>query len=368
MKIGRNDPCPCGSGKKYKKCCLNKEESDFFIGDDIFYSEIEPLYKNLEFEINTYLEFELSLPFQIALEDKSLFSFKKENCILHYLYKLQKRNETVVEHKDLSVEKYYTSVIIGISYNSDNYQENISSEEIINILFDYSLKELNKQIIAYTVCTKDYSCFRINKEALFPIVAINLVNLEEKISNKSLFILHMNVHYQKDNIHHNKIKDFIRHYNIYNEQTNPLLHAESYVLKANRKFREGFYDEAVISIQTSIEILIRIIYKEILVCSNYTEIDIQNKLEDESFMSIVKRKLSQYLGGTWDITRSGTAIQEWYDDTYSMRNKIVHAGYYPTFEETDLSINAAMKFRGFIFYRVRANKTKYARLNEYFTY
>lgn len=25
MKIGRNDPCPCGSGKKYKKCCLLKE-------------------------------------------------------------------------------------------------------------------------------------------------------------------------------------------------------------------------------------------------------------------------------------------------------------------------------------------------------
>ncbi len=24
-KVGRNDPCPCGSGKKYKKCCLNKE-------------------------------------------------------------------------------------------------------------------------------------------------------------------------------------------------------------------------------------------------------------------------------------------------------------------------------------------------------
>ena len=27
MKIGRNDPCPCGSGKKYKKCCINKMES-----------------------------------------------------------------------------------------------------------------------------------------------------------------------------------------------------------------------------------------------------------------------------------------------------------------------------------------------------
>ena len=25
MSIGRNDPCPCGSGKKYKKCCLEKD-------------------------------------------------------------------------------------------------------------------------------------------------------------------------------------------------------------------------------------------------------------------------------------------------------------------------------------------------------
>jgi len=23
-KVGRNDPCPCGSGKKYKHCCMNK--------------------------------------------------------------------------------------------------------------------------------------------------------------------------------------------------------------------------------------------------------------------------------------------------------------------------------------------------------
>ncbi len=24
MKTGRNQPCPCGSGLKYKQCCLNK--------------------------------------------------------------------------------------------------------------------------------------------------------------------------------------------------------------------------------------------------------------------------------------------------------------------------------------------------------
>ena len=28
MKINRNDPCPCGSGKKYKKCCLGRTVSE----------------------------------------------------------------------------------------------------------------------------------------------------------------------------------------------------------------------------------------------------------------------------------------------------------------------------------------------------
>ena len=26
-KVGRNDPCPCGSGKKYKNCCMNKDQA-----------------------------------------------------------------------------------------------------------------------------------------------------------------------------------------------------------------------------------------------------------------------------------------------------------------------------------------------------
>jgi hypothetical protein len=29
-KVGRNDPCPCGSGKKFKKCCLRKRGSGLF--------------------------------------------------------------------------------------------------------------------------------------------------------------------------------------------------------------------------------------------------------------------------------------------------------------------------------------------------
>ncbi len=28
MKLGRNDPCHCGSGNKYKKCCLPKDAAE----------------------------------------------------------------------------------------------------------------------------------------------------------------------------------------------------------------------------------------------------------------------------------------------------------------------------------------------------
>lgn len=30
-KIGRNDSCPCGSGKKYKNCCLNTGKYENYI-------------------------------------------------------------------------------------------------------------------------------------------------------------------------------------------------------------------------------------------------------------------------------------------------------------------------------------------------
>jgi tetratricopeptide (TPR) repeat protein len=42
MKTGRNDPCPCGSGKKYKKCCLNAV-SPIETNSRFFYSDLDKL-------------------------------------------------------------------------------------------------------------------------------------------------------------------------------------------------------------------------------------------------------------------------------------------------------------------------------------
>ncbi|HSL84651.1 MAG TPA: SEC-C metal-binding domain-containing protein [Thermoanaerobaculia bacterium] len=34
MTVGRNAPCPCGSGKKYKRCCLGLDRAAGAAGGD----------------------------------------------------------------------------------------------------------------------------------------------------------------------------------------------------------------------------------------------------------------------------------------------------------------------------------------------
>jgi uncharacterized protein YecA (UPF0149 family) len=33
-KVGRNEPCPCGSGKKYKKCCFDTEKANYRVKNE----------------------------------------------------------------------------------------------------------------------------------------------------------------------------------------------------------------------------------------------------------------------------------------------------------------------------------------------
>lgn len=46
-KPGRNDPCPCGSGKKYKRCCLPADEAAERLAQEVF-SDDEPV--DLDFD------------------------------------------------------------------------------------------------------------------------------------------------------------------------------------------------------------------------------------------------------------------------------------------------------------------------------
>lgn len=50
QKIGRNDPCPCGSGKKYKYCCLRKTDNPNYSDVSNFIGLHKELRKNARFK------------------------------------------------------------------------------------------------------------------------------------------------------------------------------------------------------------------------------------------------------------------------------------------------------------------------------
>ena len=51
MKIGRNEPCPCGSGKKYKGCCLGKQSEP---SQTLYYRRLSEAYDRLSERLLPY--------------------------------------------------------------------------------------------------------------------------------------------------------------------------------------------------------------------------------------------------------------------------------------------------------------------------
>jgi len=67
MKWGRNDPCPCGSGKKYKDCCRENRVADFLR------HKWQRLAQDLQDKLLNYAEEERFIPdseeaFQVYLD------------------------------------------------------------------------------------------------------------------------------------------------------------------------------------------------------------------------------------------------------------------------------------------------------------
>jgi SEC-C motif len=68
MKIGRNEPCPCGSGKKHKRCCLRKDEVVVAMDEDgpRGRSLESRVYRRLVEELMNYLGTEENNPDLVA--------------------------------------------------------------------------------------------------------------------------------------------------------------------------------------------------------------------------------------------------------------------------------------------------------------
>ena len=91
MTVGRNDPCPCGSGKKYKKCCLIKENIIELAEHrrEKFYTEKQHLVEKVgnflqkQIPLKEYNQLKTTL---IERADKSIEKDLEESFFTYWLY------------------------------------------------------------------------------------------------------------------------------------------------------------------------------------------------------------------------------------------------------------------------------------------
>jgi hypothetical protein len=90
MKIGRNDPCPCGSGKKYKRCCLKNNVADNSPGSPLAEAkaEVRKLMEEKEFSSLEELQAQVDTIYQqrnqAPLEDFQGLSPMQIHRILYF--------------------------------------------------------------------------------------------------------------------------------------------------------------------------------------------------------------------------------------------------------------------------------------------
>lgn len=88
--IGRNDPCPCGSGKKYKKCCMIKSTvgygTDEFLKSKIVQDLLEFSKNNYKDAIDEAFEFFWHDFNPFESNDKELVDFCETNFMEWFIY------------------------------------------------------------------------------------------------------------------------------------------------------------------------------------------------------------------------------------------------------------------------------------------
>ena len=154
MKVGRNDPCPCGSGKKYKNCCLKTNDANLKIKSIVnqFYGVIKSINNDLiaksnktDYRSTSFID---AMDLAITSNTLSLIKGYMQNNCCSITNALNMRN--ILEHYVLVLMDEAGDItesqkeLFNVQYSLIEYQ--CYKDKIINITRDIiGFKELNKE-------------------------------------------------------------------------------------------------------------------------------------------------------------------------------------------------------------------------------
>ena len=149
-KIGRNDPCPCGSGKKHKKCCLGKDiifteeavkHPSSTNASDVLDDDVDEELEDIDFGDDFLLE--MMDAFQQLSLDIRMRALKKKSHIIEY----QKARKLHSEIVNSMMDDYYNGKFEQrIETNTGLSKNDLQDSAPDNYLFYESNFDLNNPV------------------------------------------------------------------------------------------------------------------------------------------------------------------------------------------------------------------------------
>jgi hypothetical protein len=351
-------------------------DESFAIDKDAF-SLYEPLFIE-SFQPRMLVQFRVVLPFQVPIIDGMMSLVNQDDTAVTCYFQMVEIPEVVYsgelirEGKFLTLPKYRTLAEMTLTTASVIELSLEESEDFrskpLSDCFDKCLSGLNVLLRAALLKTQDVDIYRISRPMLQSASLCRLVPLHDwSQAVTGIFYLHMDLPYQKDVVSINDTRDIATFAGAINFGLNPIMLSQELTLNAARQFNKGFYQEAVIFSNLSVETLLSCLHTELLV-----ELEAKSRAEAEAltssitFNTLVKSGFKDRLGGKWDVTDQSTEIGKWWRRTYQLRNDVVHRGHFPSHEEADAALDAAFKFRVYIVNLIKRKKKKLPNLNSYF--
>ena len=177
--IGRNDLCPCGSGKKYKKCCLQKNQQIEFTKNRVLYAK--GLYENVENKIYKYSK-ELSFNDRAKCADKFYVS-KEYNSKIDKLYNEYFFNDYRDNNNKTIIEKFADKNKLTLNKK----QKSILSSILKSKISIFKIEDIGKT----KIIMRDY--FNDNKISVQDIETCKNLNVGDNIICRLVNIQFINI-------------------------------------------------------------------------------------------------------------------------------------------------------------------------------
>jgi hypothetical protein len=317
-----------------------------------------PVYQKLNLSPRSIFQIGILLPFELTMESGTCLTIQVSTelvrtFIFHPVLLVERLRSGLLSPAGQDVEAGRTRVEMNCLSSKEKL---VANESDVSLLFDDLLHSLNSILQAYELRYGDTSVFPITKEMVEFSSFYRMGSLPDWNCTTGMLILNLNFPNKKAPLDREATAKFIEYYGSFVAHDNPFFRVDEFMMEAHRYLRMGFYEWSVTSAQIAIETLVRSVYWFSASLDGLPENEINDALEHESFVGMLKRKMPEILGGNWNLANSNSDLGNWYLNCYRVRNRIQHAGYRTTASEAELALDSAKGMINFVAARIRHTK------------